>query len=57
MFQIRKMARLNRFWLTVLRRILSFGLELNSRAGQLGHSVPEDPQPLRRFFEAVLCRR
>ena len=33
------------------------GLGLNSRAGQVGHSVANDSQPLRRFFGAGLPRR
>ena len=32
-------------------------LGLNSQAGQVGHSVANGSQPLRRFFEAALPRR
>ena len=33
------------------------GLGLNSQAGQVGHSVANGSQPLRRFFGAALPRR
>ena len=33
------------------------GLGLNSQAGQIGHSVANGSQPLRRFFGAALLRR
>ena len=33
------------------------GLGLNSQAGQVGHSVANGSQPLRRFFAAALPRR
>ena len=33
------------------------GLGLNSQAGQIGHSVANGSQPLRRFFGAGLPRR
>ena len=33
------------------------GLGLKSQAGQVGHSVVNGSQPLRRFFGAALLRR
>ena len=33
------------------------GLGVNSQAGQIGHSVTNGSQPLRRFYGAALPRR